>query len=425
MQTGETQIPSGPSPAPPRRSDPVVVTLVGLLAVALAAMAVGLRTTSASPAASSGVSTQSMQLPSDQPRNPSGGTSTPSPASPTPIPVATPAAPPFPTPPVMPWTPPTAAAVPTPPSAAPRSLPDAPAGMNTAGVRTAIASIIELNQTGSCYVDGAMGSAWPIGGDYYLTAAHVVSGATQVTADNDLSEVDGEMTGEPHGAVVVLYDTRNDVAIVEVPGVNASALPRAASPPSAGEQVAGVGLALGILSAAPMSVTQDLSLYWQGISNSDPIHVTDWLELTAGLKPGDSGGPTVDAQGEVVGINDAGDTQLALSVDITTPAVESDIATATGLHRSVSTAGTCPPESWTFLPPPSTPTPAPTPLPSPSSTPPPTPPPIPTPTVTPTPTPSPTPSPRPTPTPSPTPSPSPTPTPSPRVSPTPTPSAKA
>lgn len=334
-----------------------------------------------------------------------------------------------PTVPLLPWetstpgTSTTPTLTPTPQPSAPQpsspqpSLPPAPAGMNTAGVRSTIASVIEVAQTGNCYEGGALGTGWPLGGDHFLTAAHVVSGETNLIAYTGLGEAGNQMGGTPHPAKLVAYDTTNDVAIIAVPGVSMAALPLVGSSPSVGEPVAVVGLALGILSSAQMSVTSDGPYWWHGLVNSAPLHTTNWVLSTAGIQQGDSGGPVVDSQGRVVGMADAGDSSLSIAVDITNPTVEQDIAAAAGENTAVGAGTICPSSDLTFSAPPPTPTPAPTPFPT--SPPTQTPMPMPMPTPTPTQTPTPTPTPKPTPVPTPTPTSMPKASPSPTSSPTP------
>src|ERR1019366_4128111 len=70
---------------------------------------------------------------------------------------------------------------------------------------------------------GIEGSGWVIGRDEVVTNAHVVAGESDTTV-----KVGGECPGTP--AIPILFDPRNDVAILRVPGLDLPALSLARDP---------------------------------------------------------------------------------------------------------------------------------------------------------------------------------------------------
>ena len=138
-----------------------------------------------------------------------------------------------------------------------------------------------------------------------LTNAHVVSGASSVTIS--VTGDDGKVTEYP--VTVVAADTSNDLALLQVTGnVN---LPAATIGDSdlakVGDDVIAVGNALalegsmsvtrGIISALDRSITTG--------SDYSTSEMTGLIQTDAAISSGNSGGPLVNADGEVIGINTA------------------------------------------------------------------------------------------------------------------------
>jgi S1-C subfamily serine protease len=134
-----------------------------------------------------------------------------------------------------------------------------------------------------------------------LTNHHVVQGATDIEVT-----VQGHGT---HGASVVGVSTTEDIALLKVSGV--SNLPTATFADSAtlevGEAVVAIGNALG---RGSLSVTQGtITALDQSITASDGGNAEDLsglIEMNAPIAPGDSGGPLINAAGQVVGMDTAG-----------------------------------------------------------------------------------------------------------------------
>lgn len=137
---------------------------------------------------------------------------------------------------------------------------------------------------------------------YILTNKHVVDGArsiTIITDNNDTYE----------NVKLVGTDPTNDVAILKV---NAKDLPTVILGDSKtiiiGQQVIAIGNALGqyqntITSGIISGLGRSLTAYSSDYSMSEEL--SDMIQTDAAINAGNSGGPLVNAAGEVIGINTA------------------------------------------------------------------------------------------------------------------------
>ena len=246
-----------------------------------------------------------------------------------------------------------------------------------------------------------------------ITNKHVVEGNSQV----NIRLATG---GNYQGSVIGTHSTL-DLAYIEIESGDTFS-PLALSDSDAirvGDNVIAIGFPLGPELGREPSVTR-------GIISAKREDL-GFLQTDADLNPGNSGGPLLNENGCVVGVNTGAivgtdDGQAISGINFAIPVNELREALRDVPGIPVCQEGAAPPSLAAA----STPTPLPTPVP-PTPEPPPTPTATPTPTLTPTPDPTATPTPTPThtpePTATPTPTPVPTPTPAPTATPTPTPTA--
>ncbi|MCG2798952.1 MAG: trypsin-like peptidase domain-containing protein [Cellulomonas sp.] len=151
-----------------------------------------------------------------------------------------------------------------------------------------------------------------------LTNNHVIEGATSI-------EVTVESTGQTYTATVVGTDATHDIAVLQLE--NASGLTAITLDDdggvSTGDTVTAVGNAEGTgdLVAATGDVTATDQTMTASESGTESETLEGLIEFSAAVVSGDSGGPVLDSEGEVVGITTAASsgssTIVAYAIDIT------------------------------------------------------------------------------------------------------------
>jgi putative serine protease PepD len=130
---------------------------------------------------------------------------------------------------------------------------------------------------------------------YILTAAHVVGEQTEVEVR--LSN------GATHQGEVLGADPFTDIAVVKIDAENLQAAPLAVGE----EHVVGqLAVAIGSPFGLEQTVTSGIiSAVHRSVPANDGSTVRDMIQTDAPINPGNSGGALADAQGRVIGINDA------------------------------------------------------------------------------------------------------------------------
>ena len=223
--------------------------------------------------------------------------------------------------------------------ASPETLP------GSAAVRAA-GSIVEpstVKVTGEACGSVQSGSGFVAGRDLVVTNAHVVAGETSTTVT--LGE-------QVRRATPVVYDSRLDVAVLRVPGLDAPAATVTTAPVGAGATAAIAGFPQGgAFRAEPAAVNArfeavGLDIYGNALTSRDVY------ELHGAVRPGNSGGPLVAAgmpaggavrNGTVIGVVFARapsdpDVGYALAM----APVVADVAAA-GTATSTASTGACAP----------------------------------------------------------------------------------
>lgn len=202
-------------------------------------------------------------------------------------------------------------------------------------VRASFGSVVRVLGT-ACGL-GIEGSGWVAGTDLVVTNAHVVAGETDTTV-----QPDGSPPNLP--AHVFDFDAHDDVAVLFVPGLGRRALTLAGHP-TVGEAAAIAGYPLdGPFTAAPGRIGPTQVVNTQDAYGNGPVLRS--IESLRGLvRPGNSGGPLVNAAGQVVGTVFASITGGTVSpggdgLAVPNSIVRKQLSVATSRGRQVST-GQC------------------------------------------------------------------------------------
>ncbi len=137
-------------------------------------------------------------------------------------------------------------------------------------------------------------------GTGFFVTSHVVVTNAHVVAGGDTMSV--ALGGRSYTARLTLFDPRQDVALLDVPGASAPALRLADSAPQRGTEAAALGHpGGGPLTVIPAVVTAQFSAAGPDIYSRESV-TRSIIELRAGVRRGDSGGPLLTAPGVVGGI---------------------------------------------------------------------------------------------------------------------------
>lgn len=178
---------------------------------------------------------------------------------------------------------------------------------------------------------GVEGSGWVAAPDLIVTNAHVVAGEV-------LTRVQPEGVGPRRRAEVVLFDAKNDLAILRVNGLGLPSMPLAE--PGTGEAVA----VLGFPENGPLYVSPGRTGATRRVISSDAYNRGPVERTVTGfrvfVRPGNSGGPAVNADGEVVATIFASRTDSDKSgYGIPSQIVQRHLERAAGRTEPVSTGG--------------------------------------------------------------------------------------
>jgi putative serine protease PepD len=144
----------------------------------------------------------------------------------------------------------------------------------------------------------AAGTGVVVGDGIILTNAHVVDGARSVTitASGDDQARDAEVVGS---------DAGTDIAVLRVSDTDGLAVANLGSSDSAavGDDVVAIGNALAL--EGGMTVTRGIVSALDRELDTDSGTLTGLIQTDAAISSGNSGGPLVNASGQVIGINTA------------------------------------------------------------------------------------------------------------------------
>jgi len=136
-----------------------------------------------------------------------------------------------------------------------------------------------------------------------LTNNHVVAGATDLT-------VRSIGNGQTFPATVIGFDRNHDIAVLQLAGGGLQPANIGNSDTvRVGEPIVSMGNAGGV-GGTPSAVDGRVAALNQTVSASDALTgstetLNGLIQVDAGIRPGDSGGPTVNAANQVIGMNTA------------------------------------------------------------------------------------------------------------------------
>ena len=166
--------------------------------------------------------------------------------------------------------------------------------------------LVVIDTTQQYSSEAAAGTGMVINPDgLVLTNNHVIAGATKITATVTA-------TGKTYPAAVVGYDKAGDIALIRLQGasglrtvpVGNSATVKAGQPVVALGNAEGQGTiipAAGQVTGLNKAIT---AADQGGTVSTETLH--GMIEVSAGIVPGDSGGPLANAAGQVIGMDTAG-----------------------------------------------------------------------------------------------------------------------
>lgn len=147
----------------------------------------------------------------------------------------------------------------------------------------------------------ASGTGFVISKDGYIaTNAHVIEGARRITVD--LLGPNGQ--SKQYEAVSIINDSKNDVAVIKIEDEsfkNFKSIPYTLEPrANVGAEVFTIGFPLNSIMGANYKVANGIISAKTGINDS----ISEY-QITVPIQPGNSGGPLINKDGNIVGITSA------------------------------------------------------------------------------------------------------------------------
>jgi S1-C subfamily serine protease len=128
------------------------------------------------------------------------------------------------------------------------------------------------------------------------TNGHVVT--NQHVVDGCVGDIQGNLTGEaPATLRLVSSDETNDLALLQVPGTFKEVAKIKDKAVQSGDSVIAIGFPFHGLLTSDFTVTTGIVSSLSGLLND-----TRFLQISAAVQPGNSGGPLLAASGDVVGV---------------------------------------------------------------------------------------------------------------------------
>jgi S1-C subfamily serine protease len=137
------------------------------------------------------------------------------------------------------------------------------------------------------------GTGFVVGAQHVMSNAHVVAGSDSVTV---------ESAGQTYDAVVVSYDPNADISMLFVPNLPAQTLEFAPEPAVTGTDALVLGYpGGGDFAATPARIREIIELNGPDIYRTTTVN-REVYTIRGTVRQGNSGGPLINANGEVLGV---------------------------------------------------------------------------------------------------------------------------
>lgn len=207
-----------------------------------------------------------------------------------------------------------------------------PAVLKESGVVSAESSIVKIVGDAPSCGKQIEGSGFVFAPEHVMTNAHVVGGVTSPTV-----QIGG--VGTYYRAKVVLYDPETDIAVLDVPGLNAPSLHFDTSAKAEDDGVVAGFPEDGPFSAVAARIRQEMDAQGQDIYDQNTV-TRDIFSLYSTVLQGNSGGPLLSPSGQVYGVVFAKSLQDSTTgYALTASQVQQDAQQGAGLTSSVDTEG--------------------------------------------------------------------------------------
>ncbi|AZG47434.1 MarP family serine protease [Gordonia insulae] len=155
-------------------------------------------------------------------------------------------------------------------------------------------SVVKVEGTAPSCRQALEGSGFVVSPERVMTNAHVVAGTRRLSVSSP--------NGQQLPARVVLFDSANDIAVLDVPGLTAPALKFADQEAQTGDDA----IVLGYPEAGPFNVSavrvrEVINLSGPDIYRAGRI-LREVYTVRGLIRQGNSGGPMINSDGEVVGV---------------------------------------------------------------------------------------------------------------------------
>lgn len=155
-------------------------------------------------------------------------------------------------------------------------------------------SVVKITTTATSCATGSEGSGFVYRDGLVATNAHVVAGSSELAV-----QVGGK--GRPYSAEVVEFDAEADVAVLRVQDLEAPALDFGDGLGSGDDSVVVGFPANGPYTISPARVREKINARGLDIYDENSV-VREVYSVRGIVREGNSGGPLIDAQGDVVGM---------------------------------------------------------------------------------------------------------------------------